>query len=109
MNLEKTLEALDRAIETRYEFESRIAAACGKQSSRKDRDAATLQSLRDALPQLLADAEAFRKMKERGAWAWVIPSTDASHVDGFIDAMAWQEGEFSKPLYALPDTKESGR
>lgn len=34
--------------------------------------------------------------------AWVIPGDDSAREDGSIDAMAWQEGEFSKPLYAGP-------
>jgi hypothetical protein len=36
--------------------------------------------------------------------AWVIPGSDNARADGFIDAMAWQEGEFSRPLYAHPCT-----
>lgn len=34
--------------------------------------------------------------------AWVIPGQDTARADGFLDAMAWQEGEFSRPLYAAP-------
>ncbi len=34
--------------------------------------------------------------------AWVIPGNDNASAKGFIDAMAWQEGEFSRPLYAAP-------
>lgn len=36
--------------------------------------------------------------------AWVIPGENARD-NGFIDAMAWEEGEFTKPLYALPDNQ----
>jgi hypothetical protein len=32
--------------------------------------------------------------------AWVIPGDDNARADGFLDAMAWQEGEFTRPLYA---------
>lgn len=35
--------------------------------------------------------------------AWVIPGDDNANANGFIDAMAWHEDEFSRPLYgALP-------
>jgi Lar family restriction alleviation protein len=42
-------------------------------------------------------------------FAWVIPGSDTANDRGFIDAMAWEEGEFSKPLYAHPplDTRPS--
>lgn len=33
-------------------------------------------------------------------FAWVIPGSDTANDRGFIDAMAWEEGEFTKPLYA---------
>lgn len=33
-------------------------------------------------------------------YAWVIPGDDQSRPSGSIDAMAWREGEFTKPLYA---------
>lgn len=32
--------------------------------------------------------------------AWVIPGDDNARDNGAIDAMAWEEGEFTKPLYA---------
>lgn len=35
-------------------------------------------------------------------YAWVIPGDDQSRPSGSIDAMAWREGEFTKPLYAQP-------
>lgn len=38
--------------------------------------------------------------------AWVIPGDDNARPDGFIDAMAWREGEFTRPLYALPSEGE---
>lgn len=37
--------------------------------------------------------------------AWVIPGDDNARENGFIDAMAWQEGEFTRPLYALTSTE----
>lgn len=32
--------------------------------------------------------------------AWVMPGDDNASEHGYIDAMAWQEGEFTRPLYA---------
>jgi len=46
---------------------------------------------------ILADRE-----KRGEPVAWVIPGDDNARDNGFLDAMAWQEGEFSKPLYAAP-------
>lgn len=37
--------------------------------------------------------------------AWVIPGDDNAREDGSIDAMAWQEGEFSRPLFAAQPTE----
>lgn len=37
--------------------------------------------------------------REREPVAWVIPGDDNADARGFLDAMAWQEGEFSRPLY----------
>jgi hypothetical protein len=37
-----------------------------------------------------------------GAVVWVIPGDDTARDNGFVDAMAWQQGEFSRPLYASP-------
>ncbi|MDE2020590.1 MAG: hypothetical protein KGJ13_09670, partial [Patescibacteria group bacterium] len=34
--------------------------------------------------------------------AWVIPGDDTAKVNGFIDAMCYQHGEFTRPLYAAP-------
>ena len=34
--------------------------------------------------------------------AWVIPGDDNANSFGFIDAMAWEVGEFTRPLYAHP-------
>lgn len=31
--------------------------------------------------------------------AWVIPGNDQARADGSIDAMAWEQGEFTRPLY----------
>lgn len=36
------------------------------------------------------------------AVAWVIPGDDNARPNGFIDAMAWREGEFTRPLFASP-------
>lgn len=36
--------------------------------------------------------------------AWVIPGDDNAKCNGFLDAMAHEEGEFSQPLYAHPPT-----
>jgi hypothetical protein len=39
--------------------------------------------------------------------AWVIPGDDTAKMDGTIDARIDREGEFSKPLYAIPaDARE---
>lgn len=32
-------------------------------------------------------------------YAWVIPGDDNAKDNGYLDAMAWREGEFTKPLY----------
>jgi len=41
--------------------------------------------------------------------AWVIPGDDNARHDGALSAMAWQEGEFSCPLYAgAPPTTPTG-
>jgi hypothetical protein len=34
--------------------------------------------------------------------AWVIPGDDNARFDGWLDAKAWREGEFTRPLYAAP-------
>ena len=36
---------------------------------------------------------------EAGAVAWVIPGDDLEDCNGFIDAMAYEHGEFTRPLY----------
>ncbi|PDT86529.1 hypothetical protein [Sinorhizobium sp. BJ1] len=38
------------------------------------------------------------------AVAWVIPGDDNARDDGWLDAMAWREGEFTRPLYAHPSS-----
>lgn len=38
-------------------------------------------------------------MSETKPVAWVIPGQDNANDRGFLDAMAWQEGEFTTPLY----------
>lgn len=50
---------------------------------------------------------ALRRLAEAGTRkaapvAWVIPGDDKARDNGAIDAMAWREGEFTKPLYAAP-------
>jgi len=32
--------------------------------------------------------------------AWVIPGDDTANANGFIDAMCYRDGEFTRPLYA---------
>lgn len=44
---------------------------------------------------------------EGEAAAWVIPGSDQAREGGWIDAMAWKEGEFSKPLYAHPAPRDA--
>lgn len=39
--------------------------------------------------------------------AWVIPGADTARDNGAIDAMAWSEGEFTRPLYATPPAAET--
>ncbi len=41
--------------------------------------------------------------------AWVVPGDDNANAYGFVDAMAWQEGEFSRPLYAAPPAQPAQR
>jgi hypothetical protein len=38
--------------------------------------------------------------------AWVIPGDDNARADGYLDAMAWREGEFTRPLFASPPDVE---
>lgn len=38
---------------------------------------------------------------------WVVPGVDTARDSGFIDAMAWKEGEFTKPLYAYPAERDA--
>lgn len=49
---------------------------------------------------------ALRHLAEAGTQtepvAWVIPGDDNARDNGAIDAMAWREGEFTKPLYDAP-------
>jgi len=42
--------------------------------------------------------------------AWVIPGRDNADANGFIDAMAWEEGEFTRPLFTspVPAKREAG-
>lgn len=42
-------------------------------------------------------------------YAWVIPGDDQARDSGSIDAMAWREGEFTKPLYAQPSAAGMSR
>jgi hypothetical protein len=37
--------------------------------------------------------------------AWVIPGDNNAREDGSIDAMAWEAGEFTRPLYAVTSTE----
>ena len=37
---------------------------------------------------------------EAGPMAWVIPGDDHEDCNGFLDAMAYEHGEFTRPLYA---------
>jgi len=41
--------------------------------------------------------------------AWVIPGSDIENVNGFIDAMGFEHGEFTRPLYTHPSDAESLR
>jgi hypothetical protein len=38
--------------------------------------------------------------------AWVIPGDDNANANGFLDAMAYQHGEFTRPLYDRPTLKQ---
>ena len=38
---------------------------------------------------------------------WVIPGSDNARSDGFLDAMAWKEGEFTRPLYAALSSRSA--
>jgi hypothetical protein len=35
---------------------------------------------------------------------WVIPGDDNAKMNGAVDAMAWREGEFTKPLFDQPNS-----
>lgn len=37
---------------------------------------------------------------EAGPVAWIIPGDDGGRESGWVDCMAWSEGEFTKPLYS---------
>jgi len=41
-------------------------------------------------------------------FAWVIPGDDNARGDGFLDAMAWESGEFSLPLYRAAKSIKAG-
>jgi hypothetical protein len=46
------------------------------------------------------------------AFAWVIPGDDNANDRGYLDAMAFEEGEFTKPLFderALAAAHEAGK
>lgn len=43
---------------------------------------------------------ALAAQNEVGPVAWVIPGDDNEDCNGFIDAMAYEDGEFTRPLYA---------
>jgi hypothetical protein len=40
-----------------------------------------------------------------GAVAWVIPGDDTADCNGFVAAMAYEHGEFTRPLYARPQSR----
>jgi hypothetical protein len=50
----------------------------------------------------IAAIAAYTKVCAGEAAAWVIPGADNCRDNGFLDAMAWQEGEFTKPLFEAP-------
>ncbi|MFA5186955.1 MAG: hypothetical protein WC551_10785 [Patescibacteria group bacterium] len=96
-DIEQTLEALDRAI-SHCDYAHQTFASDFR-SGFKD-DMLVLQSLRDAIPALIADAETLRKMKEGGpvAFDWM---HEFSRADGLCaDDYARQ---FGTALYTLPD------
>ena len=93
MNIEQTLEALGTAR----------LILCGAVDEIEFREsiriADLLQSLHDALPALIADAEAHRKMKEAGPCAWANVDRYGDHHYHGINQLP--QGRHH--LYALPD------
>ncbi len=77
---------------------SRAAAiAAMKEECWKDRE----MKLSDRIERRLAALPA-ASQSEAEPVVWVIPGDDTEDCNGFIDAMAWEEGEFTRPLYAHP-------
>jgi len=74
-----------------------------------DGEPAHLQALVDvlnAVPDLLTLAErglAAGAGETITPFCYVLPGDDTANDKGFIDAMAWQESEFTKPLYTAQD------
>lgn len=101
MNLAQTLEALDLIIAVLRGFPAGLA---------RNDALHTATSLRDTLPQMAADAKSYRKMIAAGpcdGWLHVCGSaSEVSRRQLYAEEIA--HGWTQKPLYALPETKESG-
>ena len=70
-------------------------------------DCQSVEEMATALVERIRRLEAARSTAE--PVAWVIPGDDNARHDGALSAMAWQEGEFSCPLYAgAPPTTPTG-
>src|SRR5690242_6855105 len=69
----------------------------------KSNDASDRQSYFDAASKWFQDRH-YRRLAapDQKPVAWVIPTGDNVRDNGFIDCMAWEEGEFTKPLYPKP-------
>ncbi len=64
--------------------------------------------LQSKLNHMTDDRDSYAQARAGGAVkvpepvAWVIPGDGHARDGGWLDAMAWSEGEFTKPLYAHP-------
>ena len=49
------------------------------------------------------------KLAQQEPVAWVIPGKDNADAKGWIDAKAWEEDEFTQPLYHHPSPQQADR
>lgn len=65
---------------------------------------AALTRFSDTLHVTLDDLARPQSGDDEAPVAWVIPGNDNGDMLGFISAMAWREGEFTRPLFARPQS-----